>query len=178
MFNGETFTHYTEKEGLSNSIVQSIVEDNNSNIWIGTEKGLNQIVLSQDSVNGTNNNPVIHTFGQHDGLMELHHVVHLVVLMDLQLGLAISGHRIDRLSIRRGALDPSVPLHRLEKGVDGTGTGLGAHRLFDPLDDLVPRDIAFGDDLEHHELEVSLCHSIDIDMSVSIYNDCDRTPER
>ena len=45
MFNGETFTYFTEKEGLSNNHVTSILEDNNDNIWFGTPNGLNRIVI-------------------------------------------------------------------------------------------------------------------------------------
>jgi signal transduction histidine kinase/ligand-binding sensor domain-containing protein len=32
--------HYTLKDGLPNNVIQSIVEDNNQNIWIGTSSGL------------------------------------------------------------------------------------------------------------------------------------------
>ena len=39
MYNGETFTHFTEKEGLSNNNVRSIMEDSNGNLWFGTEGG-------------------------------------------------------------------------------------------------------------------------------------------
>ncbi len=39
MYNGETFTHYTEKEGLSNNQVWSILEDKNGNLWFGTWGG-------------------------------------------------------------------------------------------------------------------------------------------
>ncbi|MDH5604107.1 MAG: ATP-binding protein, partial [Cyclobacteriaceae bacterium] len=38
-FDGKTFTHYTEKEGLSNNNVRSICEDQHGNIWIGTWGG-------------------------------------------------------------------------------------------------------------------------------------------
>jgi signal transduction histidine kinase/ligand-binding sensor domain-containing protein len=39
MYDGETFTHYTEKEGLSNNQVWSILEDKNGNLWFGTWGG-------------------------------------------------------------------------------------------------------------------------------------------
>ena len=39
MYNGETFTHFTEKEGLSNNVVWSILEDSHGNLWFGTEGG-------------------------------------------------------------------------------------------------------------------------------------------
>ena len=39
VFNGESFTHYTENEGLSNNFVRAIIEDQSGNIWLGTEGG-------------------------------------------------------------------------------------------------------------------------------------------
>jgi len=39
MYNGETFTHFTEKEGLSNNVVWSNLEDSQGNLWFGTEGG-------------------------------------------------------------------------------------------------------------------------------------------
>jgi len=39
MFNGETFTHFTEKEGLSHDQVWSILEDSYGNLWFGTWGG-------------------------------------------------------------------------------------------------------------------------------------------
>src|SRR5690606_110832 len=39
-YDGKEFTQYTEKDGLSNNIVWSIVEDNSGNIWIGTDDGV------------------------------------------------------------------------------------------------------------------------------------------
>ena len=39
MYDGETFTHYTEKEGLTNNQVWSILEDKNGNLWFGTWGG-------------------------------------------------------------------------------------------------------------------------------------------
>ena len=39
MYNGETFTHFTKKEGLSNNYVKSILEDSQGNLWFGTLGG-------------------------------------------------------------------------------------------------------------------------------------------
>ena len=36
---GKNFTHYTEKDGLSNNIVLSILEDRSGNLWFGTYGG-------------------------------------------------------------------------------------------------------------------------------------------
>jgi ligand-binding sensor domain-containing protein len=38
-YDGETFSHFTEKEGLSSNIVFSILEDANGNLWFGTVGG-------------------------------------------------------------------------------------------------------------------------------------------
>ncbi len=39
MYNGEFFTHFTQKEGLCNYRVNSILEDSNGNLWFGTVGG-------------------------------------------------------------------------------------------------------------------------------------------
>jgi len=39
VFNGESFTRYTEKEGLSLNDVRSMLEDQSGNIWLGTAGG-------------------------------------------------------------------------------------------------------------------------------------------
>ena len=42
-FDGKSFTHYTEKEGLSDNVVWSILEDKEGNLWFGTYKdGVNK----------------------------------------------------------------------------------------------------------------------------------------
>jgi ligand-binding sensor domain-containing protein/serine phosphatase RsbU (regulator of sigma subunit) len=38
-YDGESFTHFTEKEGLNNNPVRSILEDKNGNLWFGTYGG-------------------------------------------------------------------------------------------------------------------------------------------
>ncbi|MBK8329372.1 MAG: hypothetical protein IPL09_07855 [Bacteroidetes bacterium] len=38
-FDGISFTHYTEKEGLSNNKVNDIVQLQNGNLWIATFGG-------------------------------------------------------------------------------------------------------------------------------------------
>jgi ligand-binding sensor domain-containing protein len=37
---GKPFVHFTEKDGLDNNIVYSILEDNLGNLWVGTKTGL------------------------------------------------------------------------------------------------------------------------------------------
>ena len=39
MYNGKSFTHYTEKEGLSSNMVYAILEDKSGNLWFGTYGG-------------------------------------------------------------------------------------------------------------------------------------------
>ena len=39
MYDGKTFTHFTEKEGLSSNYVLSILEDSQGNLWFGTDGG-------------------------------------------------------------------------------------------------------------------------------------------
>jgi signal transduction histidine kinase/ligand-binding sensor domain-containing protein len=36
----ETFTHFTEKDGLPNNVVYGVLEDANGNLWLSTNKGL------------------------------------------------------------------------------------------------------------------------------------------
>ena len=38
-YDGKSFTHFTEKEGLSNNSVKSILEDKSGNLWFGTYGG-------------------------------------------------------------------------------------------------------------------------------------------
>ena len=39
MYNGETFMHFTENEGLSDNHVTSILQDSQGNLWFGTYGG-------------------------------------------------------------------------------------------------------------------------------------------
>ncbi|MBN1123095.1 MAG: response regulator [Anaerolineae bacterium] len=38
----ETFSHYTEKDGLPNSVIYTIMEDNSGNLWVSTNKGVSK----------------------------------------------------------------------------------------------------------------------------------------
>ena len=77
VFNGESFTHYTEKEGLANNSVWSILEDqsatlNEMGIYMGTEKGLSKISLTEDATSGDTELAFsIQNFGKQDGLKSL-----------------------------------------------------------------------------------------------------------
>ncbi len=41
-YDGKTFTNFTQKDGLDNNIVYSILGDSAGNIWVGTQTGLNR----------------------------------------------------------------------------------------------------------------------------------------
>lgn len=40
--NDYTFKRYTEEDGLSNNVIKAILEDNQGNLWLSTNKGLNK----------------------------------------------------------------------------------------------------------------------------------------
>ncbi|MEO5997766.1 MAG: two-component regulator propeller domain-containing protein, partial [Chitinophagaceae bacterium] len=41
-YDGKSFTHFTEKEGLSANNVSDIIEDKSGNLWIGTDRGVSK----------------------------------------------------------------------------------------------------------------------------------------
>jgi ligand-binding sensor domain-containing protein len=55
-FDGKSFTHFTEKEGLSNNAVRGIAEDNNGNLWFATLNGLSKFNPADNNKNFTNFN--------------------------------------------------------------------------------------------------------------------------
>ncbi|TVQ12199.1 MAG: response regulator, partial [Balneolaceae bacterium] len=77
VFNGESFTHYTENEGISNNSVWSITEDksaplNEISVFIGTENGLSKISIKEDQTSGNKESAFsIQNFGKQDGLKGL-----------------------------------------------------------------------------------------------------------
>jgi len=44
----ETFTHYRKKQGLANDTVYGILEDNQGNLWLSTNKGLSKFNLKTE----------------------------------------------------------------------------------------------------------------------------------
>ena len=44
-----TFKRYTEKDGLSNNVIKAILEDNQGNLWLSTNKGLNKFDPSTET---------------------------------------------------------------------------------------------------------------------------------
>jgi len=41
-YNGTSFTHFTENEGLISNNVRCVIEDKNGNLWFGTDKGVSK----------------------------------------------------------------------------------------------------------------------------------------
>ena len=41
-YDGKEFTQFTEKDGLSNNFIWSILEDESGNIWFGTDDGVSR----------------------------------------------------------------------------------------------------------------------------------------
>ena len=69
MYDGASFTHFTEKEGLSNNRVFSILEDNKGNLWMSTDNGISCIKQNKLDENTDNvNRPLFTVFEKNDGL--------------------------------------------------------------------------------------------------------------
>lgn len=75
---GGTFTHFTEKEGLSNNGVFSTLEDKNGNLWFGTVNGLTLFLRkamdtpnSKEEFDWSNISSAVRTFEKQDGLKGL-----------------------------------------------------------------------------------------------------------
>ena len=132
-YNGETFTHFTEKEGLSNNYVYSILEDRDSNIWLGTGKELNRLVFSSESVSNSMNslspsgvkedsakftffNPVMHTYGEQDGLQGLGSEFNTVILDSKNRIWWGSSKGLDMIDMNIFPIEPpaSMQLNRIE----------------------------------------------------------------
>ncbi|MFQ5637355.1 MAG: two-component regulator propeller domain-containing protein [bacterium] len=47
-YSTETFTHYTDKDGLPNNVVYGILADDHGNLWMSTNKGIANAVLNRD----------------------------------------------------------------------------------------------------------------------------------
>ncbi len=66
-----TITHYSTNEGLSHNAIQSIIEDNNGHIWVGTKSGLNEFVFDEGTngrTDGAYAAKAIRHYGKFDGL--------------------------------------------------------------------------------------------------------------
>ena len=71
------FEHISIKDGLSNSIIKSIIQDNKGFLWIGTENGLNKFdgykfttyIHDPQDPNSLNSNEITVLFEDHLGLI-------------------------------------------------------------------------------------------------------------
>jgi signal transduction histidine kinase/DNA-binding response OmpR family regulator len=76
MYNGDTFTHFTEKDGLTDNHIKTIMKDSQNEIWIGTINGLNRIVLKPENDFSITKGiylfkPVIYSYSLQDGLKSM-----------------------------------------------------------------------------------------------------------
>jgi ligand-binding sensor domain-containing protein len=46
------FVNFTEKEGLPENSINSLIEDKKGNIWISSQRGLSRLQLSTDGISG------------------------------------------------------------------------------------------------------------------------------
>ena len=66
-FDGETFEYFTEEQGLCNNMVMTVIKDQHSNIWVGTDHGLSVIENNRADLDTHN----IRNFSYVDGLKAL-----------------------------------------------------------------------------------------------------------
>ena len=74
-YDGKSFTHFTEAEGLSNNFVFSMLEDNLGNIWFGTRFGISILTVDELTQLHTPNPseegsqlPLFRKYGYNDGI--------------------------------------------------------------------------------------------------------------
>ncbi|MCH8330387.1 MAG: histidine kinase [Bacteroidetes bacterium] len=63
-FNGQQFDHVTMVDGLSSNVVNSVLNDNNGNIWLGTNVGIDRLALDEYERNGKKK---IRNYGKNEG---------------------------------------------------------------------------------------------------------------
>jgi ligand-binding sensor domain-containing protein/methyl-accepting chemotaxis protein len=61
----QSFTHYNEKDGLPDNVVNGILSDNKGNIWLSTNKGLAKFYITR---NGDEETIVVRNYTEYDGL--------------------------------------------------------------------------------------------------------------
>lgn len=49
-YNGELFSHYSQRDLIANNLVWVTLEDRNKNIWVGTSKGISKLHFKRDSL--------------------------------------------------------------------------------------------------------------------------------
>ena len=60
---GDIFTVFSEKDGLYNGIIQSILSDENDNIWVSTQGGVSRLIFKDKNL-------VVNNFDVFDGLQD------------------------------------------------------------------------------------------------------------
>ena len=120
-YNGSSFTHFTEKEGLSNNVVWSILEDKQSNVWASTESGLTYFARAKESdtrgkyeketTKVTNKEAVtVRTFGKQDGLKGVDFYANSAFIDSKNRIWWGSGKSLTMLDMNQFAFAPKPPL--------------------------------------------------------------------
>jgi hypothetical protein len=163
-YNGESFTHYTEKEGLSNNIVWSILEDKFERVWVSTEKGLSYFVAGVGRVVHPQNEQEktkvslapqcnLFTFVKADGLKGLDFIGNSALIDSKNRAWWGSGKGLVMLDLNAFKISEEIPQPRL--------TGLDINEQFIDyrnIPDSLGNDIAFNgvQKFENHPLNLSL----------------------
>ncbi|MEM6698609.1 MAG: ATP-binding protein, partial [Bacteroidota bacterium] len=82
VLDGKTLTHYSPNSGISDNEVWSINQDNDNNIWIGTEKGIDLMKTKGDSLPIS---PIFKSFKEIDGLKTQDNIANSSFLNENQL---------------------------------------------------------------------------------------------
>jgi len=121
-YDGESFVHFTEKEGLSNNRVYSILETKNTKLnsigrYITTENGLNYLVRVSDAdgVSTPNEKGVfsIQNFGKNDGLKGLDFFENSALIDSKNRAWWGSGKGLEMLDLNTFKLSDAIPQPRL-----------------------------------------------------------------
>lgn len=117
-FDGEVFMQITEEEGLSSNYVYSILEerrDSLSGAWLGTEKGLDYIVLTAYNDERRQTHPVkqVVKFEKEDGLRALDFIPGCALIDRKGYAWWGSGKGMERLDLEKFKLSDVAPEARL-----------------------------------------------------------------
>ncbi|BDD12716.1 hypothetical protein FUAX_51480 (plasmid) [Fulvitalea axinellae] len=62
-FDGKDFIHYKEKDGLSSELLYSIIKDNDNNLWVGNQQGIDLIRVDSSGLVSVKN------YGENEGVV-------------------------------------------------------------------------------------------------------------